>query len=87
MTQTALADLLAIDLSELDRSGCASAAWTSPSRSSRSSTASKPQGSRGAAYHTDSAVEAEALLEALARELDETRPAPPAAAARACTRR
>ena len=36
-----------------------------------------------AAYHADSALEAQALLEALAKDLDKTNPVPPAACARA----
>jgi transposase-like protein len=39
-----------------------------------------------AAYHADSALEAQALREALAKELDKTHPAPPAACARAWPR-
>ncbi len=39
-----------------------------------------------AAYHAGSALEAEALLTALAKELDKTHPAPRPACARACPR-
>ena len=92
-------------------SGCATAAWTPPGRSSRCSMAPRrwrlasrrsstspviarcqlhkvrnvrdhlPEKMRGPvtkrmrkAYHADSALEAEALLEALAKELDKTHP-------------
>lgn len=38
-----------------------------------------------AGYHADSTLEAKALLEALAKELDRATPAPPAASAKGCT--
>ena len=40
-----------------------------------------------AAYYADSALEAQALLEALAKELDKTHPGAPAACAKASPRR
>ena len=40
-----------------------------------------------AAYHADSALEAQALLEALAHELDKTTLVPPAASATASPKR
>jgi hypothetical protein len=40
-----------------------------------------------AAYHADSALEAQALLEALAYELDKTTQVPPAASATASPKR
>jgi hypothetical protein len=40
-----------------------------------------------AAYHADSALEAQALLEALAHELDKTTQVPPAASATASPKR
>lgn len=57
MTEAALADLLAADLSELDL------------------VAIMIDGVRmRAAYHADSALAAQAMLEALAKELDKTHP-------------